>query len=61
MLYIPQAKGSHQVTRWAWVKSPIQSLDNPVKRYLGNRAVGPGLWKRPVRWVWTLETLRPAF
>ena len=61
MLYMSQARDSRRARRWAWANRPIQSLDTPVKRYLGNRAVGPGLWKRPVRWVWKLEKLRPAY
>lgn len=62
MLYMSQAKVSRRSGRWSWANRPIQSLDNPVKRYLGNRSVGPGLWKRPSRWNLRRKMfLRPAF
>jgi hypothetical protein len=62
MLYMSQARSPRRARRWAWANRPIQSLDNPVKRYLGNRSVGPGLWKRPSRWSFRRKwRLRPAF
>lgn len=60
MLYMSQAKDSRRSRRWAWANRPIQSLDNPVKRYLGNRSVGPGLWKRPSKLTFRRRVLRPA-
>ena len=40
MLYTSQDKTSHRARRWAWAPRPLTTLDNPVKRYLGNRSVG---------------------
>jgi len=62
MLYMSQARDSRRVRRWAWQNRPVESLDNPVKRYLGNRSVGPGLWKRASRWrLRRRYFLRPAY
>jgi len=61
MLCMSQARESHRIPSWARVNRPIQPLDNPVKRYLGNRSVGPGLWRRPSRWRHRRKIyLRPA-
>lgn len=62
MLYMSQARVSRSARRRAWLNRPLESLDNPVKRYLGNRSVGPGLWRRLPRWTMRrLRVLRPAF
>ena len=62
MLYMSQARESRQARRWAWVNRPQESIDNPVKRYLGRRSVGPGLWKRASQWAFDRGMyLRPAF
>ena len=61
MLYASQAKVSRTAGRWAWLNRPLETLDNPVRRYLGNRTVGPGLWKREPRPVFRSRVLRPAF
>jgi hypothetical protein len=61
MLYMSNAKASRRAQRWAYANRPYESIDNPVKRYLGS--------KRPVRKVWIAEfrrtlgsrLLRPAF
>ena len=61
MLYTSNAKASRRARRWAYANRPYESIDNPVKRYLGN--------KRPVRKSWITEfrralgsgRLRPAF
>lgn len=61
MLYTSNAKASRRARRWAYANRPYESIDNPVKRYLGR--------KRPVRNVWIAEfrrtfggrSLRPAF
>lgn len=62
MLYMSQARVSRRARRWAWLNRPLEPVDNPVRRYLGSRSVGPGLWKRQSRW-WTMrrKVLRPAF
>jgi hypothetical protein len=61
MLYMSRARDSRRARRLAWANRPVQALDNPVKRYLGNRSVGPGLWKRPSRWGHVRRFyLRPA-
>lgn len=60
MLYMSQAKISRRMKRWAWANRPVMSLDNPVKRYLGNRSVGPGLWTRDSRFAIQRNVLRPA-
>ncbi len=61
MLYMSQANTSRRARRWAWANRPIESLDRPVKRYLGNRSVGSGLWKREFRIRLRKNILRPAF
>lgn len=62
MLYMSQARESRQARRWAWANRPYESIDNPVKRYLGRRSVGPGLWKRASRLVTGRSlVLRPTF
>lgn len=62
MLYMSQATVSRRARQWAWANRPISSLDNPVKRYLGNRSVGPGLWKRASQWATKRRLfLRPAY
>jgi hypothetical protein len=61
MLYMSNAKASRRARRWAYANRPYESIDNPVKRYLGSR--------RPVRKVWITDfrrtlgsrLLRPAF
>lgn len=60
MLYMSQARISRRGRRWMWANRPIEGLDNPVKRYLGNRYVGPGLWRRQSRWGLRRTVLRPA-
>ncbi len=40
MLNMSQSRTSRQLRRWAWVHHPLQTLDNPVKRYLGNLSLG---------------------
>ena len=61
MLYMSQANISRWAKRWAWANRPLEVLDNPVRRYLGNRSVGPGLWKRARRLTIRRYVLRPAF
>lgn len=62
MLYMSQAWESRQARRWAWANRPHESIDNPVKRYLGRRSVGPGLWKRASQWANGRRfILRPAY
>jgi hypothetical protein len=61
MLYMSNATVSRRARRWAYANRPHESIDNPVKRYLGS--------KRPVRRVWIADfrrtlgsrSLRPAF
>jgi hypothetical protein len=60
MLYMSQANISRRARRWAWAHRPSNSLDNPVKRYLGNGAVGHGLWQRQSRNGMGRLTMRPA-
>jgi hypothetical protein len=60
MLYMSQAEGSPRAHVWIWAQRPFQAVQNPVKRYLGNRSVGPGLWKRPSSWLRVGGNLRPA-
>jgi hypothetical protein len=59
MLYMSQAEASRSSRRWAWANRPLQSLENPVKRYLRDRSVGSGL-NRSRRWVMGRMILRPA-
>lgn len=54
MLYMSRASESRRARRWAWANRPLESLDNPVRRYLGNRSVGPNL-----RNLISHEALRP--
>jgi hypothetical protein len=62
MLYMTQTGESRQPRRLAWAQRPYEPIDNPVKRYLGRRSVGPGLWKRVSgRATGRGYFLRPAF
>lgn len=61
MLYMSQARESRRARRWAWANRPLESLDNPVKRYLGNRSVGPDLRERISHQALWRKELRPAF
>ncbi len=40
MLNVSQSRTSRHFRRWAWAHRPLQKLDNPVKRYLGNLSLG---------------------
>ena len=60
MLYMSRAKTSRSARRWAWANRPFELLDNPVKRYLGNGAVGHGLRQRQPRWGLGRLSVRPA-
>ena len=60
MLYMSQANTSRRARRWSWANRPLESLDNPVKRYLGNRAVGYGLRQKLPRMGLGRLTVRPA-
>jgi len=60
MLNMSQARTSRRFRPSAWANRPLESLDNPVKRYLGNRSVGPGLWQRATRRTVERMVLRPA-
>lgn len=60
MLYMSQAEASRNSRRWAWANRPIDSLENPVKRYLRDRSVGSGLRKNR-RWAIGHLIVRPAF
>lgn len=60
MLNMSQEPTSRQARRWSWANRPIESLDNPVKRYLGNRAVGHGLRRKQPRMRFGRLTVRPA-
>lgn len=59
MLYMSQAEASRRSRRWAWAHRPVESLENPVKRYLRDRSVGSGL-RTNRRWAWGRLMLRPA-
>jgi len=61
MLQMTRAELSRMLRSHVWANRPVEALDNPVKRYLGNRSVGPGLWKRSPRWTFRSDVLRPAF
>ncbi len=61
MLYMSRARESRMARRWAWLNRPVESLDNPVKRYLGNRPVGPGARTRKSLWAIRRRVVRPAF
>jgi hypothetical protein len=37
MLYMSNARVSRRARRWAYANRPYESIDNPVKRYLGNK------------------------
>jgi hypothetical protein len=58
MLDMSQAEDSRKPRRWAWANRPVESLENPVKRYLRDRSVGSGLRKNR-RWSGRL-VIRPA-
>jgi hypothetical protein len=60
MLYMSAARECRRAWRWAWANRPVESLDNPVKRYLGNRPVGPALQERTPRMAYR-RVLRPVW
>ena len=60
MLYMSRGNVSRRARRWSWANRPIDSLDNPVKRYLGNRAMGHGLRQREPRPGTGRLIVRPA-
>lgn len=55
-----QSNTSRWARRWAWGNRPANRLDNPVKRYLGNSAIGHGLRQRQPRMGLGHLTMRPA-
>ncbi len=60
MLHMSRTRWPHRPRRRQEVDRPLLTPDNPVRRYLGNRSVGPGLWKRPSPWGSGSVMLRPA-
>lgn len=58
MLYGTQARESRRAR--PTVERPLVPNENPVRRYLGNRSIGPGLWKRPSLFGWGAGNLRFA-
>lgn len=61
MLDMTRAKTSHRGRSSRWANPPLESPDNPVKRYLGNRSFGPGSWARRSRSAPRRNQLRLAF
>lgn len=61
MLYMSRAGESRTARRWAWLNRPVESLDNPVKRYPDSRLVVPGTRTRKSRWAIRRRVVRPAF
>jgi hypothetical protein len=62
MLYMSNATVSRRARRLAYANRPYESIDNPVKRYLGSkRLVGKGLRTKGFRRVLGSRLLRPAF
>lgn len=61
MLYMSNARESRRTRRWAWAHRPHEAIDNPVKRYLGNRRVGRGSQRRSFRRTFGRSFLRPAY
>ena len=59
-LYMSQANTSRRARRWSWANRPIESLDNPVKRYLGDRGLGHGLLQKRPRLGMGRLIVRPA-
>jgi hypothetical protein len=37
MTNMSQSQGQRSTRRWAWTVRPVDALDNPVQRWLGNR------------------------
>lgn len=37
MTYMSESQVPRSTRRWAWAVRPIEALDNPVGRWLGNR------------------------
>ncbi len=60
MRFRPNANGSHSAARRGRINSSIEILDNPVRRYLRNRSVGPGLWARMQQMARNRMSLTPA-
>lgn len=61
MLYMSRAGISRRTRRWMGANRPIETPDDPVRRYPGNRSVGPGSRRRESRWALRPKVLRPAF
>lgn len=62
MLYMSNARVSRRARRWAYANRPYESIDNPVKRYLGNKLpVGKRLRVSRFRRAFGSGRLRPAF
>lgn len=62
MLYISNARVSRRARRWAYANRPYESIDNPVKRYLGNKLpVSSGSRVSRFRRALGSGRLRPAF
>lgn len=62
MLYMSNARVSRRARRWAYANRPYESIDNPVKRYLGNKLpVSRRSWVKSFRRTFGSGRLRPAF
>jgi hypothetical protein len=38
MAYMSESQVPRSTRRWAWANRPIEALDTPVRRWLGNRS-----------------------
>ncbi|MGF1617334.1 MAG: hypothetical protein ACFCU2_05935 [Acidimicrobiia bacterium] len=62
MLYMSNAKASRRARRWAYANRPYESIDNPVKRYLGSKSLaGKRSRTTDFRRVFGRTAMRPAF
>ncbi|CAN5876218.1 hypothetical protein BH23ACT4_BH23ACT4_00270 [soil metagenome] len=62
MLYMSNASASRRARRWAHANRPYESIDNPVKRYLGSKSLtGKRSRATDFRRVFGRMFVRPAF
>lgn len=61
MTYMSESRVPRSTRRWAWAVRPIEQLDNPVQRWLGNRSKQNRLQVKHRPQVRIRLIVRPAF
>jgi hypothetical protein len=60
MTYMSNTRDPRSTRRWAWANRPFEPLDNPVRRWLGNRSKGRRLQERHRPQILQRLIVRPA-